>query len=143
MSKSTHPALTGRPVCQVEPFPIHEAWPFHLGNHFLVVFSEPTQGKGCRMWAEWHHVSEDPEGFILARLDYEVAGDVNRLMNAVAPIFECYLRERDRDMARDLMHSASLLCYLLQQHQTPQAHEAFENQWLGYETMLMSKGDKS
>lgn len=135
LSKTTR---YGPPVCTPEPFPIQEPWPFAQGEQCIFVFAEPTHS-GCRVWGEWHPADAAPEGFLLARLPYEVAGDVDRLMSAVAPIFDCWMRMGDdRNLARDLMHAASLLCYLLEQHQTPQAEEWFERQYLGYETHRLS-----
>lgn len=145
VNKNVEPAkYVGPRTATVENFPIHEPWPFHLGEQCIFVMAEPTR-EGCRVWGEWMPEDASPDGFLLARLDYQVAGDVDRLMVAISPILECWMRTRDdKDLGQDLMRSASLLCFLLERCQTEQAHDWFERQWLGYETNRMSQeGDQS
>lgn len=139
MSKPS-PATTtyGPPVCRPTPFPISEPWPFHLGAQAIFVFAAPDP-EGMVLRGEWHPVDANPSGLIVARLGYEVAGDVDRLQTAVAPIYDCYMRTEDQDLQRDLMNSASLLAHLMEQHQSPHAEEWFERQYLGYETHRMSE----
>ena len=124
------------PIITIEPFDLKAAWPFEQEHHLVITAASSPDG--MTFSATWVPVAIEPKGLVVARLDYQAAGNYMSVCTLMAPLFSCLL-ETNPARAGALINSTACLAMYLQEQTTDLSIDIFEQQYAGYEVSLMAE----